>query len=140
MVASVDRLTSDLADAYPIGARVSWERDVLLHRGRAVTIPDSWKLPATSAPAVGRLDLVLAGDLSLLDDDCVMHAPEGVGSVGICWDGSVAAAVVEHVALDDSMLREAWGRRLSRLTLTLHDAPSGRVTVQTVELVPEGQR
>jgi len=76
----------------------------------------AWKLPATSAPAVARLDLFLASDMGLLDDDCVMHAPEGVGSVGICWDGSDAAAVVEHVehvALDDSMLREAWGRRSS---------------------------
>lgn len=135
------RWTGDLAGAYPVGAGARWERDARLRRGGAVTIADSWELPAGDATPAGRLHLVLAGEVDLgTDGGCTVRALDDAGSLRLRWDGPVAAADVEDVPLDDPMLREVWGPHLSRLTLTLRDVPTGRVTVQIEELVREGHR
>lgn len=127
------QLGLDVADAYERDDIRRWERTARLDRraGR-VTITDEWELePADDAPPTV-VHLLLAGDVSVGSGRAVVTALEGVGMVVLAWDPETAAAVTEVRKLDDPVLTEVWGDRLTRLTIDVGDALVGALTV-TVE-------
>ncbi|MGV8964989.1 MAG: heparinase II/III domain-containing protein [Cellulomonas sp.] len=128
-------LSLDLAGAYPRPEVRSWTRSARLDRspGR-VTITDSCELDAgagTSTPP-SAVHLVLAGEVTLGEGWATVAALEGAGTVVVHWSPAAATITTYVRALDDPMLSEVWGDRLTRLSIAIDDAASGRLTV-TVE-------
>ncbi|MEU5024445.1 heparinase II/III domain-containing protein [Streptomyces milbemycinicus] len=116
-------LHADLAAAYPAGLLHTWRRSSRLVRATAdspahVLIEDHWT-PDLATPVL--LRHVLAGDVELAEGQAQVTADGH--SLLITWDPERATARLEHRDLDDPLLRESWGERLTRLTLTVA-APS----------------
>jgi hypothetical protein len=138
-------LDLDLTAAYPRDDLRSWRRTAALDRSTGrVTVRDAWSFtgpaPDDAPPSV--LHLLLAGEVGEVGgvggadgDDVLVRAVAGGGRVRVRWQGPVTAVRAEVRPLDDPMLTEVWGDRLTRLTLVLADDLDGAVTV-TVEEVP----
>ncbi|WNB87662.1 hypothetical protein [Cellulomonas sp. ATA003] len=78
------------------------------------------------------MHLLLAGEVHQRGDRVVVHALGGAGTVVLTWDGPVTCAALEVRELDDPLLTEVWGDRLTRLVLRLDAVPTGTLTT-TVE-------
>ncbi|KAK1182291.1 heparinase II/III family protein [Streptomyces sp. NBS 14/10] len=116
-------LHADLAAAYPTGLLRTWRRSLRLIRATAdtpahVLIEDHWP-PDLATPVL--LRHILAGAVELAEGQAQVTADGH--SLLITWDPKRATARLEHRDLDDPLLRESWGERLTRLTLTVA-APS----------------
>ncbi|MFI0717560.1 heparinase [Streptomyces sp. NPDC021224] len=129
----VGALRADLAGAYPPGAVARWEREVRLERAggagdaAAVVVEDRWA-GRRGGPVL--LRHVLAGHVTSGPGWAAVTVPGGAG-LRAEWDPRTARAVVEVRELDDALLRESWGGRLTRLTLeAVEPADSGRVAVR----------
>lgn len=124
----------DLAAAYPGSGVERWDRTARLSRASGVvTVRDAWR--AGSAPDVpSRVRILLAGAVEQDAEGLLVRALDGAGTVRLRWSGDVAATDVERRALDDPMLTDVWGGALTRLTLTLADAPAGAVEVTFEEV------
>jgi hypothetical protein len=131
--ARVSALRAELGGAYPRGLVARWEREARLERsapggaGAAVVVEDRWE-GRRGGPVL--LRHVLAGDVASGPGWATVTAPGGAG-LRVEWDAAAATAVVEVRALDDALLRQSWGGRLTRLTLTVAEpADSGRIAVR----------
>ncbi|MGO4420112.1 hypothetical protein AB4Z54_15615 [Streptomyces sp. MCAF7] len=51
----------------------------------------------------------------------------------ITWDPKRATAELEHRDLDDPLLRESWGERLTRLTLAVAGPSAGEPFIVRME-------
>lgn len=114
------QLTLDLATAYPSGSARHWWRTARLDRGTGrITVRDSWELIAAQddPPAHSRIHLVAAGAVSLGAGYAHITALEGAGTVSVAWDPRDAPGTTTVRFLDDPMLREVWGDRLTRLEI-----------------------
>lgn len=123
--------TVELAGAYPDAGLATWRRRARLDRtaGR-VEIHDSWAF-ADGAPAEDdtRLHLLVAGDVRLEDDGARVIPTGGARAVRVRWPSDVSATAEVRV-LDDPMLAEVWGDRLTRLALPLASRTQLQVTVE----------
>jgi hypothetical protein len=124
----------ELANAYPPSGIPTWLRSVTLHRGdpARVVIDDVWDAePAPDAkPTVVRL--VVAGQVELLPDGAYVQPIEGASPVRIGWAPGIRPSV-QMRELDDPMLSEVWGERLTRIELDVTDRTSVRVTVEQTD-------
>lgn len=122
-----DEVSMDLAAAYPGSGVRRWERAVRLDRVRdEVVLTDAWE---TDGPA-GAVHLVLAGRVVLEPGRARVDLLEGAGTAILTWDpAAVVGASLEVRTLDDPMLTEVWGDRLTRLRLDLPAVPRGRLRV-----------
>ncbi|WP_433795923.1 heparinase II/III domain-containing protein [Actinoplanes sp. CA-252034] len=101
-------LTLDLAGAYPRDDVRHWVRAARLDRDTAtITVRDSWELLPGSGPIV--LHLIAAGEVTLTDDGA------DIDGVGVTW-GALPCTVTTR-QLDDPLLTEVWGGRLTRLDI-----------------------
>lgn len=127
-------LTLDIARAYPGSDIRSWRRSVRLDRiGRRVILCDEWDLDDEPGAAPSSLHLILAGDVRVADGHAVVTALGGAGSVVVAWPSSIHGVDVDVQELEDPRLREVWGDRLTRLTIELGVASTGRVELHVEE-------
>lgn len=124
-------LHAELAGAYPAGLLHTWHRSLRLIRATPdtpahVLIEDHWT-PDLATPVL--LRHILAGDVELAGGRAQVTADGH--SLLISWDPNRATARLDHRDLDDPLLRESWGERLTRLTLTIAAPSAGeRFTVR----------
>jgi hypothetical protein len=123
-------LTMDLAAAYPPGPAVRrWRRTAGLDRqtGR-VTVTDTW-----DADGPSRLHYLIAGELRLGDGQAEIIAPYGAGVVRLRWEPGVPVTTTVR-ELDDPMLSDVWGGRLTRLEMDVTAlGPVGRLDLDMEE-------
>lgn len=123
----------ELADAYPLPGLRSWRREVALERAAGrVVVRDTWEAERAIAP---RVHLVLAWEVALLDGDrAQVRRPGAESALLLTWD--TATAELTSRDLDDAMLREVWGERLTRLTLTAPRSAAGELVLVATRTVP----
>ncbi|BAJ75052.1 hypothetical protein MTES_2088 [Microbacterium testaceum StLB037] len=123
--------TVELAGAYPDAGLSTWRRRARLDRAAArVEVDDSWSF-ADGIPTGEdtRLHLLVAGDVTLESGGARVIPRDGARPVRVRWPSDIAAAV-EVRDLDDPMLTEVWGERLTRLALPLASRTQLQVTVE----------
>jgi len=123
--------TVDLAGAYPDAGLSTWRRRARLDRAAArVEIDDSWAF-ADETPTRDdtRLHLLIAGDVQLESGGARVTPLAGARAVRLRWPSDVAATAQVR-DLDDPMLTEVWGGRLTRLALPLASRTQLQVTVE----------
>jgi hypothetical protein len=134
VVATVDNRGSeigmDLAAAYPGAGVRSWRRSARLDRdtGR-ITLRDSWDRAERAV-----LRFVVAGTAIRAERGRVLiTALDGAGVLSVAWEPAAVPCATMVRELDDPMLSDVWGDRLTRLTLDVTAlGPSG-----TIELTIE---
>lgn len=111
-------LALDIGGAYDRPDIKHWFRSATLN-DHGVEVVDTWDLaPATAARAT-RWHWILAGDVSVEQHGRAIVEPiEGAGALELTWDPSLSAEV-EVQQLEDQMLRDIWGERLTRLVIGL---------------------
>ena len=116
-----------LGAAYGFEPR-AWIRAAELHRapGR-ITIADRWDLPAPAAGETADVDITFltAGTLILGPEGTATVRPDGIPAVdaadatprgaALRWDPAAVVVLVDEWQLDDPLLADAWGPRLTRL-------------------------
>ncbi len=132
----------------------AWIRTAELQRapGR-ITIADRWDLPVPPAGGTADVDITFltAGTVGLGADGTATVRPDGIPAVdasartqrgaALRWDPAAAVVLVDEWQLDDPLLADAWGPRLTRLRFRMPAAPSpafratGAFTL-TVEATP----
>ena len=73
--------------------------------------------------------LLIAGDVRLSETSAHVTPRGGARAVVITWTAGAAVSITER-ELDDPMLSEVWGERLTRLELSALSLPSLSVTVE----------
>lgn len=125
-------LTLDLAGAYPCEAGIrQWNRTIVLRRGVAIEVTDSFTLER--APALITLSLLTPSDVSVDSAAGVatfLEAPIGPdvhgrrsGTAQLQFTKGTFDVSVERIAIDDARLGEAWGDHLTRLTFSASAPP-----------------
>ncbi len=142
-------LSLDVAGAYPVTGLRSWLRSAHLERrtahgadpaGARVVVDDAWDLEPDSNPepdpddgapggALTSVRYLLAGDVDLDRGTAVVRPLDGATPVRLTWPADVPAALHER-ALDDPMLTDVWGGRLTRLDLDVTGRREVRVVVE----------
>ncbi|NUW41319.1 heparinase II/III domain-containing protein [Nonomuraea rhodomycinica] len=125
----------DLAAAYPVPGLERWRRVARLDRRAAlVTVEDAWTFAAGGEPSV--LHYLLAGEVERHDDGrVVVRPPDGARAALVTWDPARATAALTVRTLEDPMLSEVWGERLTRLELRLPGTARGSFELR-VEVHP----
>ncbi|WP_024287367.1 heparinase II/III family protein [Cellulomonas sp. KRMCY2] len=136
------QLRLDLGGAYSRTDVRHWWRTVRLDRtpdaapqraAERVTLTDTWELDDAAGAPPSTVRLLLAGDVVVGTGRVLITAPANAGTVILSWEPGTAAAAVEVRELDDPLLSDVWGARLTRLTIEVGDAPSGTLTVTVKE-------
>ena len=131
------RLNLDLAAAYPRDDVRHWRRTAGLDRATGrVTVRDSWELADIESDGPSRIHLVVAGEVRLGAGYADITALEDAGTVRLRWQPATAPCTATVRELDDPMLREVWGQRLTRLELDV----TALTPVGTLELIVEELR
>ena len=129
-------LSLDLARAYPPVGVAEWRRTVALHRGTGrgrVVIEDAWRIEPGADSRPTSLHLLVAGEITPVEDGVRVTPIGGARPIRIRWAAGIRNAIVERV-LDDPMLSDVWGARLTRIDL---DVTHLDHAVVTVELDPD---
>lgn len=133
--ATTDRaqLALELAAAYPGEAPSSWRRRVRLERTphSRVVVEDAWDLPpwgGDGAEPATTLHLLLAGDVEVVPQGARVKPLDGATPVLVSWGDLPARTRVR--TLDDPMLSDVWGERLTRVELDVTGLTTARVTVE----------
>lgn len=131
-------LTLDLAAAYRRDDVRRWWRSARLDRATGrVTVRDSWRLNPTADHPTGRsrVQLIVAGTVSLGAGRAEITAPEGAGTVCVVWNPADAPCATTVRDLDDPMLSAVWGDRLTRLEIDVTaSGPVGALELIVEEL------
>jgi hypothetical protein len=127
-------LTLDLAAAYPRTDIRHWRREARLDRvsGR-VLVSDSWELLPCDRPAATSVQVIVAGTVVVGDGEAVVTAVDGAGSVRLSWEPASARCDTTVRMLDDPMLSNVWGDRLTRLEIDVTPLGSIGTLMWTVE-------
>jgi hypothetical protein len=129
-------LRLDLAAAYPRDDLRRWERVARLDRSTGtVTVRDSWRLgPVPHGPT--HVHLIVAGEVRVGYGTATIVARDDAGVVLLAWEPADAPCTATVRELDDPMLREVWGDRLTRLDIDVtRCGPAG-----TLDLTIKEQR
>lgn len=118
-------LALDLSGAYREAP--SWRRRLRLDRSsRRVEIEESW---TTGGDGRTEVRMLLAGDVRRDAASVVVTPLDGAPPLRVSWPHDVAAALVVR-ELDDPMLADVWGERLTRLDLDVTPRNSVVVTIE----------
>lgn len=137
---AVSSLALEIGGAYALDA-VSWRRTAALDRKAAVVrVSDAWqRLPADRGATT--LNLIVAGSVSPLKDrspleDGVRVTPlDGATAVIIRWPEGIRSTRTVRV-LDDPLLSDVWGERLTRIELDLSAREDAWVTIERDIVAP----
>jgi hypothetical protein len=125
-------LRADIAGAYPRDDIERWWRTSRLDRATgAVTVIDEWRLTGESDAAT-TVHLLLAGGVRTSPGEAEVDALENAGTALLTWEPAVPCVATER-HLDDPMLADVWGDRLTLLALDVSQlGPAGtlRLTVE----------
>jgi hypothetical protein len=129
-------LVLDLAAAYLREDVRQWRRDARLDRAAMrVVVRDSWRLDASGHHAPTRVHLVAAGTVQVGPGRAEIVALDGAGAVVLTWDPADAPGTTTVRELDDPMLRDVWGDRLTRLEIDVTaSGPVGSLVLTIEEL------
>jgi hypothetical protein len=124
-------LTLDLGGAYPGDHR--WHRAARLDRATGrVTVADTWNLSGTGGTT--EISWIAAGAVRLSDGRAEVDALDGAGTVALTWAPAVPATLTVR-ELDDPMLSDVWGERLTRLDIDVTAlGPAGTLELNIEEL------
>jgi hypothetical protein len=122
-----DGLALSLEGAYPaVVPGLTWHREAVLDRdAHRVVIEDAWSQPTTATS----VSLVLAGEVTLEAGGARVAPLDSAPAVRLRWDSGIAP-IVEVRELDDPMLSDVWGARLTRVRLPLDGRRDVRVTIE----------
>lgn len=127
-------LTLDLGDAYDLDG-LTWRRTAELDRAEGVVrVSDEWR----SAPSSGsstHLNLVIAGAVTSIDDGVRVTPLDGATPVVIRWPTGIRPALTVR-RLDDPMLSDVWGDRLTRIELDVSARDRAWITVERDDAIP----
>jgi hypothetical protein len=125
-------LRMDIAGAYPRDDVAHWWRTSRLDRSTGVvTVTDEWQLSG-EADGPTTVHLLLAGTVRTAEGRAEVDALEGAGTAVLTWEPAVPCAAMVR-PLDDPMLADVWGDRLTLLALDVTGlGPAGtlRLTVE----------
>jgi hypothetical protein len=112
-------LILDIAGAYPRTDIVHWQRHAVLdRREQCVRVTDSWRLrdrePSTAPTHV---NLIVAGTVEIGEGHAVITALGDAGSLRLAWHPEDVPCAATVRTLDDPLLNDVWGERLTRLEL-----------------------
>lgn len=114
------RLSLELAGAYDVPGLRSWRRTAALDRtAPAIRISDAWDLTPWDGPGdepESSIRFLLAGSVELAPGSARVTPLDGASPVFLRWDPAVPAHTTVR-ELDDPMLTDVWGARLTRLDL-----------------------
>ncbi|MGC0252548.1 heparinase II/III domain-containing protein [Pseudactinotalea sp. Z1748] len=119
----------DLAAAYPREDVRTWVRRAELGDGE-VRVSDSWHLDAPDGETgPTRVHWILAGSVRLVEPGRATVTPvQGEDALELTWDPDLPAGL-EVQELDDPMLTEVWGDRLTRLFIEVDTGTTGSTTM-----------
>ena len=135
-------LSLDLAHAYPPAGFRTWRRTVTLQRrpGPLVRIDDAWQTEPEHAVADSTVRLLIAGEIVPADGGVRVIPLAGATPVRIRWGTGIRSAISPRT-LDDAMLSDVWGPRLTRVELDVGARDSVAITVeQDLRIDEDGQR
>ena len=117
-------LALGLGLAYGLGHAEQWIRTSLLNReAGTVVIDDRWNLPSPTPDGTHDVDItyLVAGTVRLGQDATATITPEGIPTVAggrgvqLRWKPATAVVLVDEWHLDDPLLGDIWGEKLTRL-------------------------
>jgi hypothetical protein len=128
-------LSLELAAAYPRDDIRCWKRESRLDRAAGtVTITDTWELAPQSDPTDSagptRIHWLVAGVVELGKGHALIHT--GGRSVTLGWMPADAPATVSIKELDDPMLSDVWGERLTRVEIDVTGLGAAGSLVTTI--------
>lgn len=131
---AVSQLTLEIDGAYEVD-ELSWRRNVALDRDAGVVrVSDAWRC----APAINeatQLNLVVAGTVSTLENGIRIAPLDDATPVVIRWADGIRSTFRVR-ALDDPMLSDVWGERLTRLELHVSAREDAWITVERDIVTP----
>ncbi|MFC7480069.1 heparinase II/III family protein [Luedemannella flava] len=131
-------LTLDLAAAYPLTDVGTWRRTARLDRARGcVVVTDVWELAPATVEEPTTLRWLIAGEVRLHEGRAEVTALEGAGRVALIWEPASAPGTVTVRVLDDPMLVDVWGDRLTRLEIDVTSIGAVGTLTLTVEVIHE---
>lgn len=125
-------LSLDLAAAYPSVGLRRWRRTVSLDRhsgGGSVAVHDAWDGDPDPAGRRSLVRLIVAGEVRAEPDGVHVRPLEGATPVRIGWPDGLPSAI-ESRELDDPMLTQVWGARLTRIELDVTHRTEVTVTIE----------
>ncbi len=125
-------LSLDIAGAYPVDALRTWRRTARLDRERGtVRVEDAWDLDSLGegAEPSTTVRLLVAGEVRLGVASANIVPLDGAHPVIVRWPEAIDARLVER-ELDDPMLSDVWGARLTRIDLDVTSAREAWITVE----------
>ncbi|WP_311243534.1 heparinase II/III family protein [Microbacterium sp. WCS2018Hpa-23] len=130
---AVSSLSLDLGAAYALDG-LTWRRTAALDRAeRVVRVSDAWDGPLSDSPTT--LNLVVAGTVSARDDGIRVAPLDGATPVVIRWAAGIRSAHTVRL-LDDPMLSDVWGERLTRIELDVSAHDRAWITVERDDATP----
>ncbi|MCT9870776.1 heparinase II/III-family protein [Paenarthrobacter aurescens] len=139
-------LALGLGTAYGLDHAEQWIRTSLMNRELgSVVIDDRWNLPAPPPEGTPDVDItyLVAGTVHVGTDATATVTPEGIPAaettrgLHLRWKPATAVVLVDEWHLDDPLLRDVWGDKLTRLRFRMpaENRASGAFTL-TVEATP----
>lgn len=127
-------LTLGLGDAYEIGG-LTWRRTAELDRAEGIIrVSDEWSgTPSSGEPT--RLNLVVAGVVTPLVDGIRIAPLDRATPVVIRWPTGIRPTLTVR-PLDDPMLSEVWGERLTRIELDVSARDRAWIRVERDDAIP----
>ena len=128
-------LSLELAGAY--AGVTSWRRTARLDRGGRVTVDDAWDARGLNGQTSVRM--LIAGEVEIEGDSARVTPLDGASPVLVRWTPVLRAQVIDR-DLDDPVLSDVWGPRLTRLDLIAADGDAVSVTVELDNTTREESR
>ena len=114
-------LELDIAAAYPPEAGISsWERRLVLERGRRVIVEERYRLEKAGRPielsfmSLREPRVAAAGRIDLLP----LKGRRPAAPLGLYFDGRAFTPAIETIEIKDDRLRGSWGDRIYRIVLS----------------------
>ncbi|WP_167132799.1 heparinase II/III domain-containing protein [Paramicrobacterium chengjingii] len=127
-----DALSFELASAYGLADRVSWNRVARLDRSaRSATVHDSWTWldDALRDASLSEVRLLLAGHVTLFSGTARVVPLDGATPVELTWNPPAPARLTAR-HLDDPLQTDVWGERLTRLDIDVSALSEVTVTIR----------
>jgi hypothetical protein len=127
-------LVLDLAAAYPRTDIRHWWRTARLDRAAGrIEVREAWALdPTADESACTTLRLLVAGGVELGRSRAQITAIDGAGTVALTWAPDAPCTIIER-KLDDPMLSDVWGDRLTRLDIDVTGLGAEAALTLTIE-------